>query len=114
MHLNKECLAMKEQLDRKLETATNVTLAVNGCTNISNESVYIVNVEFPDRTVYLLDVLDCPEDKHDANFLVGEYAVYPSGSRSTLYKSVHPIFISAQTCSSQPLMRSEETRWPFW
>ena len=55
----------------RLELSGNLTIALDGWTSMRGQSLYAVNVTFPNRTVHVLAVEDLSPEKHTTTSLIG-------------------------------------------
>jgi hypothetical protein len=69
--LREDFISVKGMIQEKLEGAQNLTVNLDGWTDISKHSVYTCNTVFPDRTIAQWDCRDLSADSHTADFLTG-------------------------------------------
>ena len=55
----------------RLELSGNLTIALGGLSSLPGQSLYAVNVIFPNRTVHVLAVEDLSPEKHTSTHLIG-------------------------------------------
>lgn len=80
--LREEYLAVRAEIDQKLEKAHNVTVNLDGWTDNSKHSVYICNIIFPDRTIAQWDCQDLSAEAHTADFLTGMLSIAEYGCKA--------------------------------
>ncbi len=69
--LTEEFMRVQLAFKVRLERSGNLTLALDGRTSARGQSLYAVNVLFPDRTVHVLAVEDLSLETHTAAYLTG-------------------------------------------
>ncbi len=82
--LTEEFTRVQLAFKARLERSGKLTIALDGRTNARGQTLYAVNVLFPDRTVHVLAVEDLSLGQHTAAYLTGAPHVDPVTSTSAL------------------------------
>ena len=69
--LTEEFVRIQLAFKVRLELSGNLTIALDGWPSLQGQSLYAVNVIFPDRTVHVLAMEDLPLEKHTTAYLTG-------------------------------------------